>query len=182
MIIARIIYNFIGKIKLRNIGVNHKIGKELGVTGGKYIVIGNNFVAGKGLRIEAIDKYIDQIFDPEIGIGNDCSFGPYTHIGCINRVIIGNNVLLGSNVLIIDHSHGDTKMVSELPPIKRNLISKGPIIINDGVWIGDKAIILPGVTIGENAIIGANSVITKNVPDNAVVVGTNNIIKIMKKN
>jgi acetyltransferase-like isoleucine patch superfamily enzyme len=51
------------------------------------------------------------------------------------------------------------------------VVSKGPVIIEDNVLIGEGAAILPNVTIGKNAIIGANAVITKDVPPNAVVGG-----------
>ena len=46
-----------------------------------------------------------------------------------------------------------------------------PITIKDGVWIGGNSTILMGVTIGENAVIGAGSVVTHDIPDNAVAVG-----------
>ena len=47
-----------------------------------------------------------------------------------------------------------------------------PVKIEDGVWIGGGAIILPGVTIGRNAVIGAGAVVTKDIPANAVAVGS----------
>ena len=47
-----------------------------------------------------------------------------------------------------------------------------PVKIEDGVWIGGGAIILPGVTIGRNAVIGAGAVVTKDVPANAVAIGS----------
>ena len=43
--------------------------------------------------------------------------------------------------------------------------------IEDGVWIGGGAVILPGVTVGRNAVIGAGAVVTKDIPANAVAVG-----------
>ena len=52
------------------------------------------------------------------------------------------------------------------------------IVIKDYAWIGSKSVILPGVTIGENAVVGAGSVVTKDVPDNAIVAG--NPAKIIK--
>ena len=68
-----------------------------------------------------------------------------------------------------------------LPPINRPLFSKGPVVIEDNVWIGDKATILSGVTIGMGAIVGANSVITKDIPAYAVVAGSPaKIIKMLK--
>ena len=58
-----------------------------------------------------------------------------------------------------------------IPPIERKLFSKGPIVIGNHVWIGDKVTILSGVTIGNNSVIAANSVITKDVPPFSVVAG-----------
>ena len=52
------------------------------------------------------------------------------------------------------------------------------IVIKDYAWIGSKSVILPGVTIGENAVVGAGSIVTKDVPDNAIVAG--NPAKIIK--
>ncbi len=56
-------------------------------------------------------------------------------------------------------------------------ISKGPVVIGSDVWIGENAKILTGVTIGDGAIIGAHSVIAKDVPPYAVVVGNPQVIK-----
>lgn len=53
---------------------------------------------------------------------------------------------------------------------------KGPIIIGDDVWIGERAIILSGVSVGQGAIIGAGSIVTKNIPPYAIYAG-NSIVK-----
>jgi acetyltransferase-like isoleucine patch superfamily enzyme len=98
----------------------------------------------------------------------------------VNKIIIGNNLLTGKWVTITDNAHGTTDKEALLsPPIERLLSSKGPVIIGNNVWIGDKATILPGVTIGDGAIIGANAVVTKDVPPYSVVVG--NPARIIKK-
>ena len=55
-----------------------------------------------------------------------------------------------------------------LPPLQRPLYSKGPVIIEDDVWLGEKVSVMPGVHIGRGAIIGANSVVTKDIPDYSV--------------
>lgn len=82
-------------------------------------------------------------------------------------------MLTGRFVLISDNNHGTPGDVAELniPPIDRALSSKGPIIIGNNVWIGDRATILGGVTIGDGAIIAAGAVVTKDVPAAAIVVG-----------
>ena len=54
---------------------------------------------------------------------------------------------------------------------ERAIITCKPVRIRRNVWVGANVTILPGVTIGENAVIGAGSVVTKDVPDNAVVAG-----------
>ena len=94
-----------------------------------------------------------------------------SHIGCLNKIVIGDNVMLGSRVLIEDHSHGTADDI-DIPVAKRTLHSKGPIIIEDNVWIGEKVTICPGVHIGDGAIIGANSVVTHDIPDYCVAVGS----------
>ncbi|MFT3825799.1 MAG: DapH/DapD/GlmU-related protein [Chitinophagaceae bacterium] len=145
----------------------------------QYISIGNNFNAMYNLRLEAWDAYGDDKFTPEIIIGDNVCLNTDVHIGCIDRIVIGNNVLMASRIFIADSSHGMiTKEALALPPIQRPLFSKGPVIIGNNVWIGEGVCILHGVTIGDNAIIGANAVVTKDIPENAVVAG--NPAKIIK--
>lgn len=148
----------------------------------QYISIGNSFSTLNNCRIEAWDNYQGQQFYPQIIIGNHVCLNTDVHIGCINKVVIGDNVLMASRIYISDHSHGEISLEAiKLPPLKRPLVSKGPVIIEDNVWIGEGVCIMPGVTIGRNSIIGANAVVTKNIPQNAVVAGVPaRVIKILK--
>lgn len=139
----------------------------LSVIGEKYISIGKNFCALPYLRMECISNYKDQHFSPRLIIGDNVTINAYCHIACINKIQIGNNVLIGGNVLITDHSHGKLER-TDIPFNKRELLSKGSVIIEDNVWIGEHACIMPGVTIGEGSIIGANAVVTKDVPPYSV--------------
>ncbi len=84
----------------------------------------------------------------------------YSHFWLIT---IGKNVKIGPDTLILSH---DTSTKDVL-----GYTRLGFVIINDGVFIGSKSLILPGVVIGKNSIVGAGSVVTKNVPDNTVVAG-----------
>ena len=135
------------------------------------ICIGHNFSACPGLRIECWDKYAGYSYFPQIVIGNNVSCNYRCHIGAVNKIVIGNNVLIGSQVLIIDHAHGEGNVDMFQAPIDRKLFSKGPIVIEDNVWIGGGAILLPGVTIGKNSVIGAGSIVTRSIPENCVAVG-----------
>lgn len=150
--------------------------------GTQYFSIGNNTSFGRFSVLTAWDQYEGVNFTPEVNIGKNCGFGDYIHLTCINKIVIGNNVLTGRWVTITDNSHGKTDLegLNEIP-IKRRLYSKGPVIIGDRVWIGDKATILPGVKIGEGAVIAANSVVTKDIPSYSVVAGNPaKIIKVVK--
>lgn len=82
-------------------------------------------------------------------------------------IFVGNHVMFGPNVTISTGTH----------PIHPTLRSKQaqynvPIYIEDNVWIGANAVILPGVRIGENSVIGAGSIVTKDIPANVVAVGS----------
>lgn len=156
----------------RKVGKDFTVASPLYLLGGKNISIGNNVSFDQRLRLDTIDEFFDDKFTPEIRIGNNVSIQKDCHIGAINKIIIGNNVLLASKVYISDHSHGETTADAiKLPPAQRRLYSKGPVIIEDNVWLGEGVVVLPGVTIGENSIVGANAVVTKSIPRNCVAGG-----------
>lgn len=145
---------------------------SIDLVGGKYISIGNNCTIGNRTVLSAWEKHGKDYFNPEINIGDNVSIGSDCHITAINRIEIGNNVLTGKKITITDNSHGKTNLLSlSLSPSKRQLYSSGPVIIEDGVWIGDKVTILANVHIGKNAIIAANAVVTKDIPANCVAGG-----------
>lgn len=151
------------------------------IIGERYITIGKNTVFGKYVVLTAWDEYRGQTFSPNVCIGRCCSFGDYLHLTSINKINIGDNVLTGRWVTISDNSHGTTDFNTlHICPIDRDLISKGPIIIENNVWIGDKATILSGVRIGEGAVVAANTVVTKDVAPYSVVAG--NPAKVIKTN
>lgn len=81
---------------------------------------------------------------------------------------IGDNVMMGPDVTILTHTHNIER--TDIPMGLQGSIVKEVIIGND-VWIGMRSIIMPGVTIGNGAVIGAGAVVTKDVPDYAIVGG-----------
>ena len=153
-------------------GSGLRVKRPFVIKGFKSISIGDNFSSFERLRLEAFTRHNGNSYSPRISIGNGVSINTDCHIGCINDISIGNNVLIASRVFISDHSHGEITPPALLTaPGERMLWSKGPVIIEDDVWIGEGVAIMPGVRIGSGAIIGANSVVTKDVPSRSVCAG-----------
>ena len=150
-----------------------KIRWPLYLFGGNCVHVGNSFSAGPGLRMECFESYLGQKYHPIICIGNNVTINYHCHIGCINRIEIGDDVLIGSNVLITDHSHGIFSYDNmDKPWAERELCSKGPVIIEKNVWIGENTCILSGVTIGKGSVIGAGSIVTHDIPAYSLAVGS----------
>jgi acetyltransferase-like isoleucine patch superfamily enzyme len=72
-------------------------------------------------------------------------------------------------VYITDQNHGYEDVTR---PISQQSQPELPVVIGDGSWLGHGAVVLPGVTIGKHVVIGANSVVTKDIPDFSVAVGS----------
>lgn len=120
--------------------------------------------SGRNLNIE---KGADFGSGEGIIIGDDSGLG----INCKVRgpLTIGNCVMMGPDVIILTSTH-NTQSV-DIPMCKQQDVAKIPVIVGNDVWIGARVIIMPGVTIGTGCIIGAGAVVTKDVPDYAVVGG-----------
>lgn len=84
-------------------------------------------------------------------------------------VAIGNNVMMGPECIIYTRNHEFSDIT--IPMIEQGFSEIRKVVIGNDVWIGGRVIILPGVHIGKGAIIGAGAVVTKNVPDFAIVGG-----------
>lgn len=99
----------------------------------------------------------------KLTIGENVFMNTNVSITAMESVTIGNNVKIANNVVIIDHDHDY---------MNQNIgYNSAPVTIGDYVWIGANATILKGVRIGNNAVVAAGAVVTKDVPDNAVVGG-----------
>lgn len=110
------------------------------------------------------------IMSPQnVEIGHDVLLNSDCKIGGQNGIKIGNFVQLAYNVNLVSEDHAYD---NPLLPIKKQGYKKtGPIIVEDDVWIGANAVIMPGITIGRGAIVGANAVVTKDVEPYSIVGG-----------
>jgi len=123
---------------------------------------------GKNVRV----KYNCDI-SPNIRIGNNSEFGQRCLI--YSGTKIGNDVIMGPDVKIYTKNH----VISSIKtPIKYQGIEMKETIIGDDVWIGANVVILPGVTVSNHSVIAAGAIVTKDVPEYALVGG--NPAKIIK--
>lgn len=142
------------------------------IRGKKYMTINKGFTTGFGCRLEAYpDGILKTLF-----IGKNFQMNDYVHITASESVIIGDNVLLASKIYISDSSHGSYSGTYEDSspleiPKDRKIFTK-PVVIEDNVWLGEFVSVLPGVKIGKGTIVGANSVVSKDLPDNVIAVGS----------
>lgn len=116
-------------------------------------------------------------------LGEDSMISPPMQMVCADKVVIGKNVFINSNFLAMPRGgitiEDDVLIASNVSlisnnhdPYERQVLLCKPVLIKKGAWLGAGATVLPGVTIGKYAIVGAASVVTHDVPDYAVVVGS----------
>lgn len=144
----------------------------------KNLKIGNNsLISG---------NYYFEISSAEIEIGSNTFIGNSTFV-CAKKIIVGNNVLISWGCTFMDnnaHSLIYEERKNDVSDWKRSIeegdtgkyknwvnVHKETITIKDKAWIGFNVILLKGVTIGKGAVVAAGSVVTKDVPDYAVVAG-----------
>ncbi len=108
-----------------------------------------------------------------IDIGDYCLFAPGVNISSAEKILIGNGCMLAAEVIISDSDwHG---VYNRTRPFR----CSAPVIFEDNVWIGLRAIVGKGITIGKNSIVAAGSVVVEDVPRNTIVGG--NPAKIIKE-
>lgn len=151
---------------LKEIGEGSSIGSGTQITGGKNITIGNCSTIGKGGWLASVALTGNHV--PLLRIGNDCSIGRYCHIYSTKSIIIENGTLIAEKVYISDniHSYDDVKTYIKDQPVKQI----GEVVIGEGSWLGENVCVI-GSCIGKHCVIGANSVVTKDIPDYCVAVG-----------
>lgn len=164
-------------VKAHKIGKNCFIGRRARINQCKYMSMGNNCRIGNDCRLSFYDEFYGKKHNPELVIGDNAYLGDHLTILCADKIQIDEDVLMASYITITSENHG-IEVETEIPYSKQHLETK-PVHIKRGVWIGEKAIILPGVTVGEKSIIAAGAVVTKDVPDYAIVAG--NPAKVIKK-
>ena len=166
--LCRNLYSKINKNQFGEIGAKSYFLDPIYLAGTKYMKIGRETGFWHHARVEVIAQWNEDVFTPNLKIGNYVMVGQDCHITCADSIVIEDNVLISSGVFITDLSHETSNL--EMPVIKQGLTTK-PVKICEGAFIGKDVMIMPGVTLGRHCVVGANAVVTKDVPDFATVAG-----------
>jgi acetyltransferase-like isoleucine patch superfamily enzyme len=133
---------------------------ELRIARGGRIDFGRFVWIGDGCKLRCHEGLIE--IGAKTVMGQECTISAY------QRVRIGEQCVIADRAMFIDFDHG---VVEVERPIRLQGIYKRDVVVGSNVWIGYGACVLRGVQIGDNSIIGTNSVVTRDVPANAVVAG-----------
>jgi acetyltransferase-like isoleucine patch superfamily enzyme len=135
-------------------------GVSLEIARGARVVLGRWSWIGHRCKIRA--------HEGEVRIGAKTVLGQECTISSFQRVEIGRECILADRVMLIDFDHG---VVEVERPVRLQGIYKRDVRVGHNVWIGYGVCVLRGVEVGDNAILGTSAVITRDVPENAVVAG-----------
>jgi acetyltransferase-like isoleucine patch superfamily enzyme len=135
-------------------------GLELQIARHGRVEFGRFVWLGEGTKIRCHEGSVE--IGAKTVLGQECTISAY------GRVRIGEQCVIADRAMFIDFDHG---VVEVERPIRQQGIYTRPVEVGSNVWIGYGACILRGVRVGDNSIIGTNSVVTKDVPANAVVAG-----------
>ncbi len=135
-------------------GVTFEIGPHARIVLGRWSWIGHD------CKIRA--------HEGEVRIGAKTVLGQECTISAFQHVSIGRECIVADRVMLIDFDHGAAEVER---PIRLQGIYKRDVRVGHNVWIGYGACLLRGVTVGDNAIIGTSAVVTRDVPENAIVAG-----------
>jgi acetyltransferase-like isoleucine patch superfamily enzyme len=124
------------------------------------VILGRWSWLGDGTKVRAHEGRVE--------IGAKSVLGQECTISCYQHVSIGRECIIADRTMFIDFDHG---VVDPERPIRAQGIYKRDVAVGHNVWIGYGACVLRGVTVGDNSVIGTYSVVTKDVPPNAVVGG-----------
>lgn len=151
---------------LGNKGYKSFIFDPLKINGASNIYVGNGVVIEYKSWLCALP--LTGKSECQLVIGDGTNIGHFNHIIATQSIIIGKNVLTADKVYITDNLHEYQNV--NLSIIHQPIKQIGNVVIGDGSWLGENVCVI-GAKIGKHCIIGANSVVTKDIPDYSVAVG-----------
>jgi len=164
---VRLIYfTLLARLAIKKIAGSARVNHLAGIFGGENITVGPKVMIWDYTWIAALSPTKTEV---ALIIGEGTTIGRFNHIYASKHVEIGKNVLTADKVYISDNLHEYTNINI---PIKHQPIKQlAAVHIGDGSWLGENVSII-GASVGKNCVIGANSLVTKDIPDYCVAVGT----------
>lgn len=166
------------------------IGRRVQITNASWITHEGRLVIEDGVELQGISQRGIR-FGSDVSIGRDTAIRPSSYyggeagvgltvgdrssfatgcfVGCSGEITIGADVLFGPGCRIYSENHvfADTETTIKSQGVERSFVR-----IGDDCWIGSGTIIAAGVTIGTGVVIGAGSVVTRDIPDHSIAVGS----------
>lgn len=140
----------------------------------RYIHLGERVIIRSGCRLEMV--VLDPKNPPELRMGDDVGIEQNVHIVCHHRITIGKNVSVTANCAIVDTTHPFDDLPDEAKVGAMIENDDGFVEIGEGTFLGFGSVVLPNVRIGKGCVIGANSVVTRDIPDYSVAAGAPAIV------
>jgi len=157
----------LNKGSFKELGAKSYVDSSLHIMGKKNISIGQGVYVGYKTWLAAVPDTNSDLC--ELVIGRGTRLGNFNHIYATQSIKIGENVLTADKVYISDNLH-DYEDIS-IPVILQKVKQINIVEIAEGAWLGENVCVI-GASIGKNSVIGANSVVTKDIPDYCVAVGS----------
>ncbi len=126
---------------------------------------GGQFRVGRNVSIRSTSRQPVELYCMPGGVltlRDACFLNQGVHLACSQSIEIGEQCLLADEVLVMD---------SDFHGVAGGETKSAPVILERGVWVGARAIILKGVTVGSGAVIGAGAIVTRSVPPRSLAVG-----------
>ena len=139
----------------------------INTTNGLYL--GENVYIGRNSRFLLVKSYKGNLYNSTIRIGNNVTIGNRFSALSGAPINIGDDSLLASDILITSENHGIDPEISA--SYADNPLVVAPVNIGRGVWIGEKAIILPGAELGDKCVVAAGAVVIGSFPAYSMIAG-----------
>lgn len=162
---SRFYYPFI----FGSFGKTSVLSRPLAIINPQYVHIGEGVIIRPGLRLEVIALHPEN--PPQLQIGRNVGIEQNVHIVCHHRVIIGNDISITANCAIVDTTHPFDGIPAHVKVGSLIQDDEATVEIGDGTFLGVGCVVLPNVRIGVGCVIGANSVVTRDIPDYSVAAG-----------
>lgn len=154
------------KLRFANFGWTSEIISPLHLDGKRRIAIGNHVhIQYKSwLASNPVGGGIS-----ELVIEDGCTIGHFNHIYATKRIVLRKDVLTADKVYISDNMHGYEDVGTTI--LRQPVVQRNTVEIGEGSWLGENVSVI-GANVGKHCVIGANSVVTHDIPDYSVAVGS----------